>query len=109
MRGEKDPQAAYTLADKINQESTSAEADAKLMMDELMPGSAPLQVLQELAYLGEACVGSDVSSRPLMGFSPADRESVVGRLAEIEQSLSGATSSGSDTLGWEPALGPVSM
>ena len=95
--------------DNISGASTSAEADAKLMMDELMPGSAPLQVLQELAYLGEACVGSDVSSRPLMGCSPADRESVVGRLAEIEQSLIGATSSGSDSLGWEPAQGSVSM
>ena len=93
----------------ISGESTSAEADAKLVRDKLMPGSAPLQVLQELAYLGEACVGSDVSSRPLMGCSPADRESVVGRLAEIEQSLRSATSSGSDPLGWEPAQGPVSM
>ena len=74
-----------------------------------MPGGAPLQVLQELAYLGEVCVGLDVSSRPVMGCSPADRESVVGRLAEIEQSLSGATSSGSDPLVWEPAQGPVSM
>ena len=95
--------------DNISATSTSAEADAKLMMDELMPGSAPLQVLHELAYLGEACVGSDVSSRPLMGCSPADRESVVGRLAEIAQSLSGTTSSGSDPLGWEPAQGSVSM
>ena len=95
--------------DNISGASTSAEADAQLLMDELMPGSAPLQVLQELAYLGEACVGSDVSSRPRMGCSPADRESVVGRMAEIEQSLSGATSSGSDPLGWEPAQGSVSM
>ena len=95
--------------DKISGASTSAEADAKLMMDELMPGSAPLQVLQELAYLGEGCVSADASSRPLMGSSPADRESVVGRLAEIEQSLSGATSFGSDPLGWEPAQGSVSM
>ena len=79
------------------------------MLDALLPGSAPLQVLQELAYLGEACVSADASSRPLMGCSPADRESVVGRLAEIELSLSGATSSGSDPLGWEPAQGPVSM
>ena len=93
----------------ISGASTSAAADAKLMMDELMPGSAPLQVLQELAYLGEACVSADASSRPLMGCSPADRESVVGRLAEIELSLSGATSSGSDPLGWEPVQGPVSM
>ena len=93
----------------ISGASTSAAADAKLMMDELMPGSAPLQVLQELAYLGEACVSADASSRPLMGCSPADRESVVGRLAEIEQSLSGATSSGSDPLGWEPTQGSVSM
>ena len=93
----------------ISGASTSAAGDAELMMDKLMPGSAPLQVLQELAYLGEACVGSDVSSRPLMGCSPADRESVVGRLAEIAQSLSGTTSSGSDPLGWEPAQGSVSM
>ena len=95
--------------DNISGASTTAEADAKLMMDELMPGSAPLQVLQELAYLGEACVSADASKRPLMGCSPADRESVVGRLAEIEQSLSSATSSGSDALGWEPAQGAVSM
>ena len=95
--------------DNISGASTSAEADAKLMMDELMPGSAPLQVLQELAYLGEACVSADASSRPLMGCSPADRESVVGRLAEIQQSLSGTASSGNDDLGWEPVLGSVSV
>ena len=79
------------------------------MLDALLPGSAPLQVIQELAYLGEACVSADASSRPLMGCSPADRESVVGRLAEIQQSLSGTASSGNDDLGWEPAQGSVSV
>ena len=66
-----------------------------------MPEGAPLQVLQELAYLGEACVSSDARSRPLMGCSAADRDSVVGRLAEIKQSLDGTTSS-SDPQGWDP-------
>ena len=77
------------MADKISGEEMSAEATARLLLDELMPGSAPLQVLLELAYLGEACVSSDVSSRPLMGCQVADRESVMGRLAEIKQSLGG--------------------
>ena len=79
------------------------------MQDELMPGSAPLQVLQELAYLGEACISADARSRPLMGCSPSDKESVVGRLAEIEQLLGGTTSSGCDPPGQEPAQGPVSV
>ena len=109
MRGEKDPQAAYSLTDTINQASTSAKAAAELVRDERMPGSAPLQVLQELAFLGEACVSADASSRPRMGCSPSDKELVVGRLAEIEQLLGGTTSSGSDPPGKEPAHGSVSV
>ena len=109
VRGEKDPKEAYNLADKIHQASTSAEAAVKLMRDELMPGSAPLQVLQELAFLGEACVSADASSRPHMGCSPSDKESVVGRLAEIEQLLGGTTSSGSDPSGKEPPQVSVSV
>ena len=97
------------MADKINQESTSAEAVAKLMRDELMPGSAPLQVLQELVFLGEACVSADTCSRPRMGCSPSDKESVVGRLAEIEQLLGGTTSSGSDPPEKEPVQVSVSV
>ena len=106
VRGEQDPWKAKYLAEKIRGESTSAEAAAELVKDFLMPGSAPLQALQELAYLGEACLSMDVTCRPLMGCSAEDKESVVGRLAHIVQSLGDSTKSGRDALvGSKPALG----
>ena len=74
-----------------------------------MPGSAPLQALQELAFLAEACLSLDVNSHPLMGCSAADMKRIAGWLAEVEQSLGGTTSSGSDALGLEPVQGSASV
>ena len=52
---------------KIIHEGTSAKAAAKLILDDRMPGVAPLQAVQELVYVGEACVSSDANCRPLVG------------------------------------------
>ena len=57
-----------------------------------MPGAAPPQVLQDLAFLGAACVSMDLAFRPQMGSSYADTgDSIVQRLEEIEQYLTGTS------------------
>ena len=83
MCGAKEVAKAKEVAESIVHEDTSLHDAAQLMRDEHMPTSAPQEALQDLAYLGAACMSLNVACRPDMGCTTKDRDSIVGRLAVI--------------------------
>ena len=107
--GEKDINKVKQLIEKMNKESTSFEAAGQLFLDSRMPGTAPQQVLQELAFLGAACVSTETNYRPNMGAADkSDKDTVVERLAALEELLSGSSTEVRDQRAWEAARDPVS-
>lgn len=67
-----------------------------------MSGTAPKRALQDLAFLGAACLSLDTACRPLMNFADADvMDTIVGRLKAIEWSISGVPHAGTDNLAKE--------
>ena len=105
---EENPDTAKKVAIKIAEANTSAESAGQLLRDKIMPESAPLHALQHLAFLGAACMSMDAACRPHMGCVPSDTGSIVGRLAEIQESLSGDPSTSSTHRDWEPVPKAVS-
>ena len=79
---------------RVKLQVASGDGDQLVTLQLHISASAPRQVLHDLAQLGAACVSIDAACRPRMGCTSAERDSIVGRLADILQSLSRETPTG---------------